>query len=287
LYSPESKSDTALSTNWDKARDLASVVVPQGGVRDKVSVFLNIHTFQTGFSIYHFTDFCDEPIFTCYRRKNMTTAFIDGGFFVSLEGPEGVGKSTQAHLLAEALRADGYYVCETREPGGTALGEELRRLVKHLGGEHSPCPEAELLIMGASRAQLVRQVIMPCLEKGGVVICDRFADSTTVYQGCGRGLDPVLIREMHRVTTLGRMPDLTLVLDLDLHEGLRRSQVRAGENPVHDRFESESLAFHEKVRNGFLTLAADNPERVRIVAGGGTAAAVHTRILEIVHHALA
>jgi dTMP kinase len=213
---------------------------------------------------------------------------VPNGFFISLEGPEGAGKSTQSKLIAEVLRERGYEVCETREPGGTKLGEELRHLVKHLCGPDAPCPESELMMMGASRAQLMQHLILPFLRDGGVVICDRFADSTTVYQGYARKLDQSLIREMHRVTTAGRWPDLTLVLDLDIGEGLHRSRVRGAAQAAapEDRFESEPETFHHQVRSGFLKLADEEPQRVKIVPATGTVDEVHQRIMALVDHAL-
>jgi len=216
----------------------------------------------------------------------MADKYVDGGFFISLEGSEGVGKSTQARMLAQALRREGYAVRETREPGGTVLGEELRRLLKHLTGDDAPCPEAELLMMGASRAQLVRQVILPFLQTGGIVICDRFADSTAVYQGFARGLKPELIEHMQRAVTRQRWPDLTLILDLETEEGLKRSHLRAAGAPL-DRFDGESREFHRAVRKGFLELAARHPERIRVIPAAGSETEVHLRLLEAAENALA
>lgn len=207
------------------------------------------------------------------------------GFFISFEGIEGAGKSTQSRLLAEALRGHGRQVLETREPGGTPLGEELRRLVKHGPGPVAVAPETELLLMCASRAQLVRQVILPFLETGGIVLCDRFADSTTAYQGHGRGLDLDLIRRLHDVTTGGCWPDLTILLDLEVRTGLGRAHRRAAELPV-DRFEAEAATFHQRVRDGFLLLARAEPRRFRVFAAASDAHFLHTAILAEVIHAL-
>lgn len=210
---------------------------------------------------------------------------VRGGFFISLEGVEGAGKSTQARLLADKLTAAGYAVCLTREPGGTPLAEELRRLVKHPGEGENICPETELLLMCASRAQLVRQVILPHLNAGGVVVCDRFADSTTVYQGYARGLDLTLIASLHTLSTGGRWPDLTLVLDLPVETGFsriaRRAEAIAAATRGTDRFEAEAAAFHHKVRAGFADLARRYPERVKLLLADCPTDALHFRVLDL------
>ncbi len=212
---------------------------------------------------------------------------MPGGFFISFEGPEGAGKSTQARLLADYLRAGkGYRVVETREPGGTELGEELRRLVKQVGGGVAPCAEAELFIMAASRAQLVDQVILPALERGEVVICDRFADSTTVYQGFARKLDLECIGILHQVATRNRWPDLTLLLDLDIDEGLRRGRIRDAASGFSDRFEMEPQAFHRLVRDGFRQLAKAEPGRIKVIGADASAASVQALIREVVDRVL-
>ncbi|MCF7854392.1 MAG: dTMP kinase [Candidatus Pacebacteria bacterium] len=208
------------------------------------------------------------------------------GFFISFEGPEGVGKSTQLERLVEVLRARGHVVCQTREPGGTVLGEELRRLLKHLPAEDEPGPVAELLLITASRAQLVENVIEPALSRGEIVVCDRFADSTTVYQGCARGLDMKLIKALHTATVRGTWPDLTVVIDMDVKEGLRRGRLRQQEGDSPDRFEAESHSFHETVRQGFLELAREVPGRVQVISGKGSPDDVHERIMRVVDRAL-
>ncbi|MDT8390633.1 MAG: dTMP kinase [Lentisphaeria bacterium] len=189
---------------------------------------------------------------------------IAGGLFISFEGPEGAGKSTQVNLLKTHLEKQGYPVLVTREPGGTPLGEELRVLAKHMDGEEAPVPVAELLIMGASRAQHAAKVITPYLATGGIVICDRFADSTTVYQGIGRDLDMDFVQRLHKITTAGCWPAVTIVLDVPPEIGLARSRSRDYGEGVKDRFEEESLDFHTKVRNGFLALAKREPARFRV-----------------------
>jgi dTMP kinase len=211
---------------------------------------------------------------------------IDQGFFISLEGPEGAGKSTQQLLLAEALRKQGYEVHLTREPGGTELGEKLRQLIKYFHGQAPVASEAELLLFGACRAQLMQEVIQPRLAAGSVVICDRFTDSTTVYQGCARGLPAEFIERMHAFTINDRWPDLTLLIDIDVETSFRRAQKRGKANLAADRFESESRDFHQKVRQGFLDLAAAHPKRIHIVSGMAPAGEVHQTIMEIADRAL-
>lgn len=216
----------------------------------------------------------------------MATRSIPGGFFISFEGPELAGKSTQIARLGAWLRAEGYELRETREPGGTLVGEELRRLVKHVVGPDAPGPETELLLFCAARAQLMRQVVLPHLAAGGIVLADRFADSTTAYQGYARGMDSTLIAALHRVATLGRWPNLTLLLDLPPEEQRRRARGRAAENGAPDRIEAEDLRFHERVRAGYLQIAREEPERVCVLAGNRPPDEVFARLQEIVTHAL-
>lgn len=213
------------------------------------------------------------------RASDTNTLSLSDGCFISFEGTEGTGKTTQAQQLAAALRAKGYTVCETREPGGTVLGEELRRLVKHQYEGPAACDIAELLLMAASRAQLVREVIRPALDRNEIVICDRFADSTTVYQGSGRGLDRDFIQSLHHATVGDCWPHLTLLLQLNLDDGLSRAANRAGDFGKKDRFESEARSFHQKIEQGFADLAAREPDRIRIVPAHGDAETVHQRVM--------
>lgn len=221
----------------------------------------------------------------------MSERTIQGGFFITFEGPEGAGKSTQIRCLARQLKQRGYALCVTREPGGTRLGERLRYLIKHFPGPDTVTPEAELLMFGASRAQLLRQVILPHLAAGGLVLCDRFADSTSVYQGLARGLDLAFIDAMHRFTIGNRWPDLTFLLDLDTDTGLARARRRRGarrgpRRGPGDRIEAESRAFHQTVREGFLELARAEPRRFRIVDAAADRDTVRARILAEVDRAL-
>jgi dTMP kinase len=181
------------------------------------------------------------------------------GFFISLEGPEGAGKSTQAHRLAERLASSGLNVWTTREPGGTALGERIRPLV--LGGTAVPLePWTEALLFTAARAQLVAEVILPRLKRGEVIISDRFSDSTLAYQGYGRGLDRETLRSLQEVATAGLEPDLTIFFNLPPEVGLRRIP-----HSEQDRLDQETIAFHMRVHEGYQALALANPDRWREV----------------------
>lgn len=184
------------------------------------------------------------------------------GIFITFEGTEGCGKSTQALLLADYLRGLGWEVLLTREPGGTGLGERLRGVL--LGSPEALAPVTELLLFAADRAQHVEEVIRPALEAGKAVVCDRYSDSTFAYQHFGRGLPLEAVEAVCRVATGGVVPDLTFVLDVPVEEGLARARGRG----LFDRFEDAELAFHERVREGYLELARREPGRVRVVASG-------------------
>jgi dTMP kinase len=180
----------------------------------------------------------------------------DRGLFVTLEGGEGSGKSTLAGALASRLEERGYEVCLTREPGGTELGRAIQRLLE---GDRPPTPLAELLLFAVDRAQHVHQVIAPALVAGKIVVCDRFADSTLAYQGFGRGLDVELIRRLNEEATGGLKPHLTLLLDLPPEVGLAR------EGAQLDVTGREPVEFHQRVREGFLALAREEPERFVVI----------------------
>jgi dTMP kinase len=178
------------------------------------------------------------------------------GLFVTLEGGEGAGKSTQLTELVRAAERAGSSIITCREPGGTALGERLREaLFTTAEDEPPPSPEAELLIFNAARAQLVSEVIRPALATGDIVVCDRFFDSTIAYQHFGRGLDRGVVDAVNRAATGGLVPDLTVLLDLEPEAGFARGEGRT------DYLEREELAFHRRVRRGFLELAVAEPER--------------------------
>lgn len=176
--------------------------------------------------------------------------------FVTLEGPEGGGKTTQASQLAEHLSAQGFDVLLSREPGGTAIGEQIRRVLTSLENEDMQ-PHTEFLLFSASRAQLVRDVILPHLEAGGVVISDRFYDSSLAYQGYGHCLDLDALRATTVFATSDLVPDITFLLDLSVEEGLRRRE----EDGNWNRLDAYDLEFHQRVRNGYLEMARANPER--------------------------
>ena len=179
-----------------------------------------------------------------------------GGIFVTLEGGDGVGKSTQLTALAARARASGREVVACREPGGTALGERLRdALFAPDGTGPPPSAEAELLVFAAARAQLVQEVVRPALARGALVLCDRFADSTLAYQHYGRGIDRATVEAANRAATGGLAPDLTLLLDLEPEQGFARGE------RGRDYVEREGIEFHRRVRRGFLELAAAQPQR--------------------------
>lgn len=205
--------------------------------------------------------------------------YISDGYFISLEGVEGTGKSTQCQMITERLTEAGYAVKAIREPGGTVLGEKIRELVKHRYEGSPPVPVAELLLMGASRAQLMQEVITKELEAGKVIVCDRFADSTTVYQGFGRNLDLEFIDAMHKITIGQRAPDITFLLDIHPDLGLKRAQ---GRNTVTDVFEKENLSFHRRIREGFLQLAEQNAERMKVIRADNTLEKVNNAIMDII-----
>ena len=180
------------------------------------------------------------------------------GLFITFEGPEGSGKTTQIRLLADWLGGQGREVLTTREPGGTRIGEAIREVL--LSPAHTEmCAEAEILLFSAARAQIVRETLQPHLIRGGVVLCDRFADSTLAYQGYGRLLDLDTLRQITRFATGGLVPALTICLDLPVVEGLRRKQ--GGDQAEWNRMERERLDFQERVRRGYLALAVTEPQR--------------------------
>lgn len=203
------------------------------------------------------------------------------GLFVTFEGVDGCGKSTQVARLAQSLEAQGYPVLCLREPGGTPLSEKIRSLLLD-PANGDMVPEAELLLYEASRAQLVRQVIRPALAAGQVVLCDRFYDSTTAYQQAGRGLDARMVSEANRLGSCGLAPDVTLWLKLDPAQGLARA---AGAHSP-DRLEQEGVAFQEAVATGFEALAAKEPQRVAAIDASGTPEQVETAIYQVVSQAL-
>lgn len=185
------------------------------------------------------------------------------GLFITFEGPDGSGKSTQIKMLAEHLTGLGQPVFVTREPGGTEISEQIRALLHDLRNRAMQ-PRAEILLYSAARAQLVGQEILPRLAAGGVVLCDRYADSTLAYQGYGHNLDLEMLRLMTGFATQGLKPDLTLLFDIDPAEGLRRRQAGGEE---WNRLDDYDLAFHQRVHRGYLELVAQEPQRWVVLDG--------------------
>jgi dTMP kinase len=203
------------------------------------------------------------------------------GFFISLEGIEGTGKTTQAMMLSELLVKHGFSVFVTHEPGGTFIGQLIREIL--LQPEHDNISYiTELLLYNADRAQHLAEKILPALEEGKVVITDRFSDSTIAYQGYGRGIDMSLLSSIDSISTGGKKPDITLLFDLDIQIGLGRNR---GINKV-DRLELENIYFHERVRAGFIEIAKKEPSRVRMIDASLPIADVHETAWKIVNEAM-
>lgn len=187
------------------------------------------------------------------------------GIFITFEGSEGSGKTTQIDLLVSRIETADRDVVVTREPGGTEIGEEIRHLLQHSAAGKEMCPATELLLFAASRAQLVREVILPSLEAGKVILCDRFLDSTTVYQGVARKISADPVSTINHFAVGDILPDMTVVLDVPAEVGLSRIKHRASDLP--DRMEQENIDFYRKVREGYLVLAKSFPDRFVVVDG--------------------
>lgn len=199
--------------------------------------------------------------------------------FITFEGIEGSGKTTQIRLLHEAFRSRGIDVVMTREPGGTAMGDRIRALL--LDSASVLSPSCELLLYAAARAEHLETLIRPALAAGRTVLCDRFTDATYAYQGYGRGLPRDLIEAVHALAPLSQKPDRTVLFDLDPREALARARRRESGRAVDEsRFEREAAAFHERVRRGYLELAARAPKRIVVLDGSGGPETVHRRVLE-------
>jgi dTMP kinase len=202
------------------------------------------------------------------------------GTFITFEGIDGSGKSTQLRLLASFLRLQGWEVVTTREPGGTPLGDRLRSAL--LDSQEHVDPLTELLVFAADRAQHVRILLRPALESGHIVLSDRYADATVAYQGAGRGFSPQLISEMVALATEGLKPDLTLLFDLSVADCGVRTKRRTSEKQKGDRLEAEDADFHTRVRDAYLQIAAAEPERVRVIETRGAVEETHARVKEVV-----
>jgi len=209
------------------------------------------------------------------------------GFFITFEGTEGCGKSTQVELLAQRLRVLGHRVRTLREPGGTPIGEEIRHTLKHSKNNHAMTAETELLLMNASRAQLVREIIRPALDAGEIVVCDRFYDSTMAYQGYGRQLDLPMVKQVIDIAVGPTRPNLTVLLMVSHEISELRRAVRQSNLPfMRDRMEQADKQFFTRVANGFKATADAEPGRIRVVNGAESVEAVCAKIWEIVQPVL-
>ncbi len=207
------------------------------------------------------------------------------GLLISFEGSEGSGKTTQIELLVPRLEKLGREVTVTREPGGSAIGEEIRHLLIRSNGSEHLCPETELLLFAASRAQLVREVLVPNLAKGRIVLCDRFLDSTTVYQGAARSLSPDPVNQINQFAVGDVLPDLTIVLDVPAEVSVQRVKHRATDLP--DRIEQENIGFYRVVREGYLLLAKSMPHRFHVIDGTKPTAAIEKEVWTAVKRLIA
>jgi len=211
------------------------------------------------------------------------------GLFITFEGTEGCGKSTQVGLLADRLRSMGCFVRTLREPGGTPIGEEIRHTLKHSHQNQAMTPEAELLLMNASRAQLVREVIRPALAAGEIILCDRFYDSTVAYQGYGRELNLTTVRQVIDMAVGNTRPDLTLLLHVTTEVSEGRRLARQPNLPMEiqrDRFEENDRAFFERVALGYNAIAETEPNRVRIIDASGSVDDVQQAVWSSIQHLL-
>ena len=203
-----------------------------------------------------------------------------GGAFITFEGIDGCGKSTQVRLLASQLRMLGFEVVTTREPGGTPLGKRIRNVL--LDPQIEVDPLAELLLFAADRAQHVQTMLRPATESGSIVLSDRYADATAAYQGAGRNFTAEIISSVISIATGGLKPDLTLIFDLPVAECLARTSRRTESDNKRDRLDAEDAAFHSRVRDAYLQLAASEPDRVRLIDASGSINETHDRVIEVV-----
>lgn len=203
--------------------------------------------------------------------------------FITFEGIEGCGKSTQLLRLADYLRSRGGEVFSTREPGGCPIADQIRAVL--LDADNAQMvPSAELLLYAAARAQHVSEMIVPALTRGAIVLCDRFSDATRAYQSFGRGLARTLIEQLNEIACGETTPQLTVLIDCPVPVGLGRAKARieASSGPREERFELEAFSFHERVRNGYLTLAAESPDRFVVIDGDADQDTVYQRLLDAV-----
>lgn len=208
--------------------------------------------------------------------------------FITFEGIEGCGKTTQIQLLNDYLKIKSQNVVITREPGGTAISDQIRKILLD-SQNRGMVPECELLLYYASRAQHVQEKILPALQRGSVVLCDRFVDATVAYQGYGRGIEMSVLKTLNDLVLKKFYPTLTLIFDLPVEIGLSRARKRAlalTQNEREDRLENEVIEFHKQVRVGYLKIAKAEPERVRVIDAGGDVASIHEQVKKIVEEIL-
>jgi dTMP kinase len=201
------------------------------------------------------------------------------GTFITFEGPDGSGKTTQMRILADRLRGRGREVVETQEPGGTNIGLQIRSILLNAENRNL-CPVAEMLLYFAARAQNFDERILPAWDRGAVVLSDRFTDSTLAYQGGGRELGPDVVMQLHNIACHGLQPDLTVCIDVDAETGLERAKARNGAKA--DRMEEQAIEFHQRVREMYLDLARQYPARIKVIDGRGDVEAVAERVWEVV-----
>jgi dTMP kinase len=198
----------------------------------------------------------------------MTISPCMSGIFITFEGIEGCGKSTQIEKFADFLGAEGKALLLTREPGGTDIGDQIREILLNPANT-AMSPTTELLLYAAARAQHVEEKIRPALKNGQIVLSDRYADATSAYQGAARNLSSATLKELHQIATGDLIPDITFLFDLPAEKGLGRARDRNTKENVEDRFENEEINFHEKVRAGYLALAKDQPDRFIVIDASG------------------
>ena len=203
--------------------------------------------------------------------------------FITFEGPDGSGKTTQIHRLIPVLQEKGLDIVQTREPGGTEIGDQIRSVIMNMKNK-SMHPRAEILLFCASRAQLVEELIRPSLAEGKLVLCDRYADSTMAYQGYGHGLDRDALSQLLNFATGGLKPDLTLLFDISAEAGLRR---RLANHDEWNRMDDYALQFHERVRSGYLAMAAAEPERWAVINADRNRDEIHEEVVSVVTAKLA
>ncbi len=211
---------------------------------------------------------------------------IFSGKFITFEGPEGAGKSTQIKLAAEAIEKNGVQCMLTREPGGTPLAEELRSIIKHYNGDEKISPETELLLIEAARSQHVKHKILPALAEGKCVLCDRFTDSSVAYQGYGRNMNVEDVQKLNEFAIAPLKINATILMNIDIEEGFKRTRVRYNGKEVFDRFESQNLDFHRRLMSGFLQIAENEPHRVAVIDASRSIEEIHRKVMEALYELL-